>query len=161
MDGLLVKINYDFLQLLAKNNLVASQIKLKYLKRDIPLNSIKFERIEDFQAYINKFNQILKDRSYLCYAGEFVVIENLNITCTSLNYTNEFRRYIITEKRSLIKKIRLDNTIDNSSTTDRYEKIQSSFFDDYVTTVNNAIFTRLNSYTDPCYVDAGYVDPNV
>ena len=35
-----------------------------------------------------------------------------------------------------------------------------SLFDTYTKNVNVAIQTRLNSYMDPCYVDAGYVSPN-
>jgi hypothetical protein len=32
--------------------------------------------------------------------------------------------------------------------------------DEYTTNINNGIKVRLNSYVDPCYVDAGYVSPN-
>ena len=42
----------------------------------------------------------------------------------------------------------------------RYIDLMYKLFDTYTKNVRAAIDVRLNSYVDPCYVDAGYVSPN-
>ena len=42
----------------------------------------------------------------------------------------------------------------------RYKQLMNDIFDQYVKDVNSSIEIRLNSFVDPCYVDAGYVSPN-
>ncbi len=68
----------------------------------------------------------------------------------------------ITEKRLLTKGVLYDTARNNfyDKEVQRYVDLMNSKFDQYTTNIGNSISIRLNSYMDPCYVDAGYVSPN-
>jgi hypothetical protein len=46
------------------------------------------------------------------------------------------------------------------TTIQKYLDLMNEKIDAYVSNARNGIKVRLNSYMDPCYVDAGYVSPN-
>jgi hypothetical protein len=98
----------------------------------------------------------------LCSAGEFPVIENIEIRNENLYFKNEYRWYNITQSRTLVESIAYDSYRKEFQDNEviRYKNLMNDIFDQYVKDINSAIETRLNSYVDPCYVDAGYVSPN-
>lgn len=162
MDGLLLKINYDFLKELENRGLIASAIRVKFLSRDSSIRSQSFKSFADFKAFIDGYGSIIFDRRYLCSAGYFIVIENLTLTNTNLNFSNSFAWYNITDKRTYTTKIEYDNQRKDiyDSEIQRYIELMYKLIDTYTKNVNAAIKIRLDSYVDPCYVDAGYVSPN-
>lgn len=164
MDGLLVKINYDFLKELENRGLKISNIRVKFLSRDAKSRAILFKSYSDFNSYVNdpSIKSILNDRRYLCSAGPFPVVENLTVDNKNLSFTNRFAWYNITDKRTYVKTITYDINKSNiyEIQVKKYVELMYSLFDTYTKNVNVAIQTRLNSYVDPCYVDAGYVSPN-
>ena len=62
----------------------------------------------------------------------------------------------------MIKKLSYDSYRKDFYETEivRYENLIDDLINQYIININKAIETRLNSYVDPYYVDAGYVSPN-
>ena len=162
MDGLLTKINYDFLLNLKKLGLLPSNIRVKYVSRDSKINigsSITFNTFEDFIAY---HNSILSNNRYLCSAGEFPIIQNLVLDNLNLNFKNSYSWSDITESQRLQKTLASDVSREAiyDATIQKYIDLMYQKINEYVSNARTGIKVRLNSYTDPCYVDAGYVSPN-
>lgn len=162
MDGLLLKITYDFLSELERRGLSSSSIRVKFLSRDATLKSLVFKSFSDFASYTKEYGSVIFDRRYLCSAGPFIVIENLTINNKNLNFSNIYLWYNITDKRMLTKKIQFDSVKNGFYENDiqRYIDLMYKLIDTYTKNVNTAIRTRLDSYVDPCLIDAGYVSPN-
>ena len=162
MDGLLTKINYDFLLNLKKLGLLPSNIKVKYVSRDSKSNTVStmtFSTLENFIAY---HSNILNSNRYLCFAGEFPVIQNVVLDNQNLNFSNSYSWNDITGSKTLVKTLPNDNARSTiyDITVQKYLDLMSEKIDEYVSNARNGIKVRLNSYMDPCYVDAGYVSPN-
>ncbi len=162
MDGLLLKITYDFLNDLEKRGLVVSSIRVKLLSRDANLNSLMFKSYADFNAFLAANKEIIFSKRFLCSAGTFLVVENITITNKNLNFNNSFGWYNITDKRFCTKRVEYDNQRKDiyEQQLKRYLDLMYKLFDRYTKNINTAIKVRLNSYVDPCYVDAGYISPN-
>ena len=162
MDGLLTKINFDFLQNLKRQGLIPYNIRVKYVSRDSKQTtalSLTFATLENHDAY---HSSVLKSPRYLCSAGEFPIIQNLEIRNTNLTFTNTYAWYDITASKRLVKTIQRDSTRQAiyESLSQKYVDLMSKSIDIYASNAKGGITVRLNSYVDPCYVDAGYVSPN-
>ena len=164
MDGLLVKINYEFLKELENRKLVVSSIRVKFLSRDTQGKGVLYKTYKDFASYYNDsaVRSLLADKRYLCSAGPFPVVENLTIDNKNLTFANRFAWYNITDTRKYTKTVTYDMAKKTIYETQiqKYITLMYSLFDTYTINVNTAIRVRLDSYMDPCYVDAGYVSPN-
>ncbi len=162
MDGLLLKISYDFLNLLEKRGLGTSGIRIKLLPRESSLPFSTFKSSANFAEFTKEYGSIIFDRRFLCSAGDFPVIENIILTNKNLTFENQFLWYNITDQRKLIRKIRYDEQRKDiyEREIQRYLDLMYKDFDTYTANVNAAIKERLNKYVDPCYVDAGYIAPN-
>jgi hypothetical protein len=162
VDGLLLKINYDFLVNLKKLGLEVTYIKVKDLSRDERLSSRIFRPYGNSDQFIDQYKDIIFSKRYLCSSGMFPVIENIQIVNKNLNFPNSFYWYNITDRRYYVKK--LDYDIQRKDIYEaqlvRYIDLMYKLFDTYTKNVKTGIAARLNSYVDPCYVDAGYVSPN-
>lgn len=162
MDGLLAKINYDFLLNLKKLGLSPSNIRVKYVSRDSKTNTVStitFTTLDQFIAY---HKDLLNSPRYLCSAGEFPVIQNLVLDNTNLNFKNTYSWYDIIDSKRLVKTLPNDPsraTIYEASIA-KYLDLMNKKINEYVINARVGIRERLNSYVDPCYVDAGYVSPN-
>jgi hypothetical protein len=162
MDGLLLTINRDFLSKLENRGLKVANLKVRYLIRDIGYKGNRYKPFNTLNAYNLHHAKIMDSPNPLCSAGEFPVIENIEIHNENLYFKNEYRWYNITQSRTLVESIAYDSFRKEfqESETIRYKNLMNDIFDQYVRDINSAIETRLNSYVDPCYVDAGYVSPN-
>ncbi len=164
MDGLLLRIDYDFLLDLSKRGLTPLDIRINFRPRDMIGTGYRstFKMFKDFSEFTSTYESVIKDRHYQCYAGAFPVIENLRIKNENLSFGNVYDWKNITNKRSLTKTILYDSARNKfyDSEVQRYLDLMNSKFDEYVSNTTKAIDIRLNSYMDPCYVDAGYVSPN-
>jgi hypothetical protein len=164
VDGLLLRINYDFLVDLIKKGLEPTDIRIRLRPRDMIVTGYKtiFRNIRDFEEFNSVYGMVIKDRHYQCYAGPFPIIENIRLNNKNLSFKNVYRWYNITESRTLIREIQYDSLRKDfyESEIQRYLDLMNKMLDDYTKTANAAIDVRLNSYVDPCYVDAGYVSPN-
>lgn len=162
MDGLTAKINYDFIIELKKRGYLASDLKVRYKQKDsnprVVSRSFGYRTYESFISSLSFVNE----PNYLCYAGELGIIENLKLSVTSKNFTIVFSCFNITETQTINHKVSFDNKRNEFYTTEveRIQKTIIDLFDKYKQNINNAIDTRINSFLDPCYVDAGYVSPN-
>lgn len=164
MDGLLVKINFEFLKELENRGLKVSSIRVKFRSRDTQGNGLLYKTYADYTAFINdsEIRSLLADRRYLCSAGAFPVVENITINNKNLTFSNRFAWYNITGSRTYTKTVTYDiskKTIYEAQLTN-YITLMNTLMNTYTGNVNNAIRIRLDSYLDPCYVDAGYVSPN-
>lgn len=162
MDGLLIKINDDFLKNLEKRGLHVKTLKIRFLIRDVGRKGNRYIPHKSLESYNNSVSKILNSISYLCSAGDFPVIENLELENKNLHFKNDYNWYNITGNRYMVKKLEFDSFRNEfyEKETVRYESLMNELIDQYVKAINNAIDVRLNSYVDPCYVDAGYVSPN-
>ena len=162
MDGLLIKINDDFLKNLESRGLSVKNLKIRFLIRDLARKGNRYRPFRNMSEYRNFFAGILGAQNYLCSAGDFPVIENIQLDNTNFNFTNSYNWYNITENRYFVKSIQYDSFRKDFYEAEvlRYESLMNSLIDRYITNINRAIEVRLNSYVDPCYVDAGYVSPN-
>ena len=165
MDGLLIKINDDFIKTLNSRGLGVGYIRAKFLVRDIvsenAMKGYRYRTFNDISSFNSYFSPILSSKNYLCSAGDFPVIENIEIINRNLSFENSYKWYNISENRSFVKKIKYDSFRNNIyiPETEKYESLMNSLLDQYLTNISNSIDIRLNSYMDPCYVDAGYVSP--
>jgi hypothetical protein len=162
VDGLLTKINYDFLLDLKNYGLLPSKIRVKYVSRDSKTNTVSTITFETFNQFISYHSDILNSNRYLCFAGEFPVIQNLVLDNLNLNFLNNYSWLDITNSKRLLKTLPNDmarSTI-YETTIQKYLDLMNEKIDAYVSNARNGIKVRLNSYMDPCYVDAGYVSPN-
>lgn len=161
MDGLLVKINDDFVNYLTRNGFEVKTIKLRFLSRDNTKRSHMFRGYKDLESFKSAFSSILNSSSYLCSSGSFPVIENIEIVNKNLKFSNNYRWYNIGESRKLVKTLQYDlNRTDFiTESVSRYETYMNSSIDQYIKDINAGISARLDTYMDPCYVDAGYVAP--
>ena len=162
MDGLLLTINRDFLSKLENRGLKVDNLKVRYLIRDVGYKGNRYKPFNSLQAYTLHHSSIMNSPNPLCSAGEFPVIENIEIRNENLYFKNEYRWYNITQSRTLVESIAYDSYRKEFQDNEviRYKNLMNDIFDQYVKDINSAIETRLNSYVDPCYVDAGYVSPN-
>jgi hypothetical protein len=162
VDGLLLKIAYDFLNLMERRGLATSNIRIKFLPREKSLGFSVYKNSENFIGFKESYGPIIFDRRFLCSSGDFPVIENIILTNKNLNFENQYFWYNITDQRKLTKKIRYDEQRKDIYEREikRYLDLMYKEFDIYTKNVNNAIKERLNKYVDPCYVDAGYISPN-
>lgn len=165
MDGLLVKINYDFLSELENRGLSTSGIRIKFLSRDTKGLGTVYKSYDSFSAFSNDYsiNTLINDKRYLCSSGEFPVIENLTINNNNLDFLNRFAWYAITGNRYHVKTISYDSARSEfyEGEVVKYLDLMNSLFDTYTKNINNSISIRLSSYVDPCYVDAGYISATV
>lgn len=162
MDGLLLTINRDFLNKLEKRGLKVTKVRIRYLIRDVGYKGNRYKPFDSLASYNSFHSSVLNSHNPLCSAGEFPVIDNIEISNENLNFKNEYKWYNITQSRTLIESIAYDSFRGDfyASEVSRYKQLMNDIFDQYVKDVNAAIEVRLNSYVDPCYVDAGYVSPN-
>lgn len=164
MDGLLVKINFDFLKELESRKLITSGIRIKFLMRDSSRQGNLYKSYANFAAFQNDpdVKLILADSKYLCSAGFFPVVENIVLTNNNLTFSNRYAWYNITGSRYNVKTVTYDSAraAIYDAQLKNYVTLSNTLFDTYTKNVNSAIAIRLNSYMDPCYVDAGYVSPN-
>lgn len=162
MDGLLLTINRDFLNDLENRGLKVANLRLRCLIRDAGKKGNRYKPFDSLSSYTNEYASIMASPNPLCSAGEFPVIENIEIQNQNLYFKNEYKWQNITESRRLTESIAFDSFRNDFqiSEVDRYKTLMNDLFDQYVQNINKAIETRLNSYMDPCYVDAGYVSPN-
>ncbi len=162
MDGLLLRITYDFLNLLERKGLTSTSIRVKFLSRDSKLRGNRYKSYKDLKTFADDNREILFSRRFLCSAGEFPVIENVVLTNQNLNFKNNFRWYNITQSRKLIKEVQYDSNRKDiyEREVQRYLDLMNQSIDEYIKNLSSSIKIRLDSYVDPCYVDAGYVSPN-
>jgi hypothetical protein len=162
VDGLLIKINDDFLKNLESRGLIVKSLKVRFLIRDLPRRGNRYRPFNNLSNYKTFFGTVLNASNYLCSSGDFPVIENIEIINNNFKFTNAYNWYNITENRYFVKKIQYDSFRKDfyESEVLRYESLMHTLIDRYITNVNKSIDIRLNSYVDPCYVDAGYVSPN-
>jgi hypothetical protein len=162
MDGLVLTINRDFLKNLENRGLKVDNLKIRYLIRDIGYKGNRYKPFDSLSIYTNYHSSVMDSSNPLCSAGEFPIIENIEIHNENLYFKNEYRWYNITQSRTLVESIAYDSYRQafQESEVIRYKQLMNNLFNQYVIDINNAISVRLNSYVDPCYVDAGYVQPN-
>lgn len=162
MDGLLLKVAYDFLVLLEKRGLSTSSIRIKFLPKDPKFRNNVFRTSNGLAQFEQQYGKIISDRRFLCSTGDYPVIENLVLTNQNLKFKNIYSWYNITDQRRLVQTIQYDFERKDiyEAEIQRYLKLLNEYFDQYTANVNNSIKERQNSYVDPCYVDAGYISPN-
>ena len=162
MDGLLTKINYDFLLNLKRLGLTPSNIRVKYVSRDSKVNTLSTTTFNTLDQFISAHSSILDSNRYLCSAGAFPIIQNLVLTNNNLNFANTYTWYDITDSKRLVRSLPNDPTrkVIYETQTAKYLDLMYKKIDEYINNTRTGIKERLNSYVDPCYVDAGYVSPN-
>jgi hypothetical protein len=165
VDGLLIKINDDFIKNLYSQGLSVGYIKVKFIVRDFVTESskkgYKFRTFNTLDSFNSFFSPVLSLKNYLCSAGDFPLIENIEILNNNLSFLNTYKWYNVSENRNFVKSIKYDTYRNDFyiKETERYESLMYNLFDTYTSNINTSIDIRLNSYMDPCYVDAGYVSP--
>ncbi len=162
MDGLLLRITYDFLNNLDKRGLKVSNIRVKLISKNSNLRGNSYLSFSNSTTFLETYKSILSDRRYLCSSGDFSVIDNISLNNVNLSFKNSYNWYDITQSRKLDTKVQYDNkrNVIQDREIQRYLALMLKLIDEYTVNVNNGIKLRLNSYVDPCYVDAGYVSPN-
>lgn len=162
MDGLILRITYDFLNNLDRRGLKVSNIRVKLISKNTKLRGTTYLAFSDLSSFFETYKSILGDRRYLCSAGDFPIVENFSLNNVNLRFKNSYNWYNITQSRKLDTRIQYDNSRNEiyDREIQRYLDLMYKSMDEYTVNVNNGIKVRLNSYVDPCYVDAGYVSPN-
>lgn len=162
MDGLLLIINRDFLNDLQKRGLQVNSLKIRFLIRDVGRKSTMFKPFSSLSSYNTYVSSVLNSANPLCSAGSFPIIESIEIENTNLGFKNTYQWYNITQERKLVESIAYDSFRKEfyESEVVRYKDLMNTLIDKYIKDIDVAISARLDSYVDPCYVDAGYVSPN-
>jgi len=159
LDGLVLKITYDFLVNLQRNGLEPSSIRMKELSRDSSISANSFVNYPDVKTFFNRWKVILEDRKFLCSVGSFPIVQNINLDNKNLKFSNSYHWYDILDDRYLVKKIKFDSKRSPiyESEIQRYLDLTNKLMDQYKRDINKAISSRTELYVDPCYVDAGYI----
>jgi hypothetical protein len=160
---LLIKRNNDFITDLQKRGLKIKNIKVRFLIRDIGKKGHRYRNFYTIESFTSFFSSILNSPKYLCSAGDFPIIENIELENQNIGFVNNYKFYNISEKRFFVKSIQYDSFRKEfyDSEIVRYEKLLETLFNNYSRNINSSITVRLNSYMDPCYVDEKYVDSNI
>lgn len=163
MDGLLIKLNNNFVTDLQKRGLKIKSIKVRFLIRDAGKKGHRYRNFYTIESFNLFFVSILSSPKYLCSAGDFPVIENIELENQNIGFLNNYKFYNVSEKRYFVKSIQYDSFRKEffDSEIVRYEKLLDTLFNNYTNNVNNSITVRLNTYMDPCYVDQNYVTANI
>jgi len=163
VDGLLIKLNNDFLTNLQKRGLKIKSIKIRFLIRDVGKKGHRYRNFYNIESFTTFFASVLNSPKYLCSAGDFPIIENIELENQNIGFVNNYRFYNISEKRFFVKSIQYDSFRKEfyDSEIVRYETLLATLFNNYANNVNNSIAVRLNTYMDPCYVDQNYVTANI
>jgi hypothetical protein len=164
MDGLVLKINSEFLKFLMDNGLNIDYIKVNILSRDYTRSTRKYIAYSTIEEYNIDYSSITSSFQCLNYAGNFAVIDTISLTNKNLPFYNEYRwSNIIDEPETKLETIFEFNSFRNSfyeSEVERYRVFTKKCIDAYRRIIDQAIQIRLYSYVDPNYVDYGYVLPN-
>jgi hypothetical protein len=162
VDGLLIKRNDDFIKDIQKRGLKIKSIKVRFLIRDVGKRGHRYRNFNNLESFKLFFESILNSPKFLCSAGDFPIIENIELENQNLGFINNYKFYNISENRYFVKSIQYDSFRKDFFDKEviRYESLLSSLFNIYMAIVNISVATRLNTYTDPCYVDENYVEKN-
>ena len=163
MDGLLIKRNNDFITDIQKRGLKIKSIKVRFLIRDVGKKGHRYRNFNTLESFKLFFASILNSPKFLCSAGDFPIIENIELENQNIGFVNNYRFYNITEKRYVVKSIQYDSVRKEfyESEIVRYESLLAALLDSYSSIINDSITVRLNTYMDPCYVDENYVINNI
>lgn len=161
MDGLLLKIANDLVEDFERNGLKVGRVRIKIHPRDKANRKFAFRGYSSGSEFKAAFVSILSNPNFLCSAGSLPVIENIELENTNLNFHNSYRWTNITETKKLSETVAADVLRNNAreKEVDRYRSYMSQRIDRYISDANKAVQVRIESYVDPCYVDAGYVAP--
>lgn len=162
MDGLLLRINYDFLTFLGRNGLKVGPMRVKHVPRNRSTRSFVFKSYGSGAEYIAMFSSAMLHPRFLCSAGEFPLIESIEVTNDNLTHHSSYRWYNLFGATKMVKTIQDDGKRNDRYELDsaRYEDFQRQRIAQYVLDATSGVDVRLSSYVDPCYVDAGYISPN-
>lgn len=162
MDGLLIKRNDDFITDIQRRGLKIKSIKVRFLIRDAGKRGHRYRNFNTLESFKLFFASILNSPKFLCSAGDFPIIENIELENQNIGFVNNYKFYNISENRYFVKSIQYDSARKDFFNTEviRYESLLSALFNSYMAIVNISVATRLNTYTDPCYVDENYVEKN-
>jgi hypothetical protein len=163
VDGLLIKRNNDFITDIQKRGLKIKSIKVRFLIRDVGKKGHRYRNFNTLESFKLFFASILNSPKFLCSAGDFPIIENIELENQNIGFVNNYRFYNITEKRYVVKSIQYDSVRKEfyESEIVRYESLLAALLDSYSSIINYSITVRLNTYMDPCYVDENYVINNI
>jgi hypothetical protein len=163
VDGLLIKRNNDFITDIQKRGLKIKSIKVRFLIRDAGKKGHRYRNFNTLESFKLFFASILNSPKFLCSAGDFPIIENIELENQNLGFINNYKFYNVTENRYVVKSIQYDSARKEfyESEVIRYEALLSAILDRYSSVVNSSITVRLNTYMDPCYVDENYVINNI
>ncbi len=163
VDGLLIKRNNDFVVDLQKRGIKIKSIKVRFLIRDVGKKGHRYRNFNTIESFTSFFASILNSSNYLCSAGDFPIIENLELENQNIGFVNNYKFYNISENRYFVKSIQYDSFRKEfrDSEVIRYENLLNTLFNNYSRNINSSITVRLNSYMDPCYVDEKYVESNI
>lgn len=137
-------------------------MRVKHVPRNRHTRSFVFKPYANGEEYLAAFRDAMLHPRFLCSAGLFPVIENIELTNQNLTHYNSFRWYNLFGAPKLVTTLKQDEMRGAKYEADavRYVAFQREKIEQYVANCNSAIEVRLGSYVDPCYVDAGYVSPN-
>lgn len=161
MDGLLLKIAKDFVDELNGNGLSVGRLRIKIYPRDRANRRYAFRSYSTGAEFLAAFGSVLSSPNFLCSAGSLPVIENIELENSNLAFHNSYRWTNILDRKTLSETVEADVYREEArqKEVDRYRSYMSQRIDRYISDANSAINVRIESYVDPCYVDAGYVTP--
>lgn len=161
MDGLLLRIARDLIVDFQKNGLAVGRVRIKIFPRDRSRPKFTFRGYASGDAFVSAFDSILLSPNYLCSAGSLPVIENIELDNGNLSFHNSYSWTNILDRKTLAEKLAADYNRDEARAkeAERYKAYMSKRIDQYVSDAKSAVDVRIESYVDPCYVDAGYVSP--
>lgn len=148
------------MELLKKYELGVNWVRVKNMARS--KNQSAFRSFESGESYVNSIKAIANSRDFLCYTGNFSIIQSIELENTILSFRNIYRWYDIFGERKMIEISDYHKILEerNNEKIEKYKTFTNKLLDDYVKSILHAIDARLESYVDPCYVDGGYVSPN-
>jgi hypothetical protein len=103
VDGLLIKRNNDFVVDLQKRGIKIKSIKVRFLIRDVGKKGHRYRNFNTIESFTSFFASILNSSNYLCSAGDFPIIENLELENQNIGFVNNYKFYNISENRYFVK----------------------------------------------------------
>lgn len=160
IDGLILRLTYDFLKKLESYGLESSNIRVKLLTRDSEISTTSFVSYENLNEFFDNWKFILENKNFLCFVGKFPIVQNIQLKNKNLKFDNSFEWFNIIDDPYFTKTIDYDQKRNQIRlrNINRYISLVKSLINEYKENVESLMFIRMDSYADPCYVDGGYFE---
>ena len=144
LDGPTLKVSIDFLKNLETRGFLINKIRAKIIVRSESRYGTRFVSYKSVSEIIENSLPKLSDPDYVKWIGDYLIIDNISITNTSLGFVNEFNWRDLSGTPTLTESIqytRIQNEIFKDSVV-KFETLVRDLISSYASLINSTISER-------------------